>query len=449
MAKNFPEIEVRDLADIKPYAETPRVHSRAKRRKLASLLRRFGQITAILIDDHGVIIDGHLVVEELKALGETQVRVVVIANRDPAEIKALRIALNRLPMEAKWDAPRLKAEFQELLSLGFDMELTGFDTVEIDMALAIDDPSSGEVEDAPAGPVDGPAITQAGDIWQLGDNRVACGDARDTALVHRLMAGATTRMVFSDPPYNVAINGFVVGKGRHREFQCASGEMAKGEFVAFLTDALVGMAATLVDGGIAYVCMDWRHVQELLAAVEIVGLTVINMCVWAKTNPGMGSLYRSQHELIFVLKKGDAPHVNNVELGAKGRSRSNIWTVRGMSSFGADRDELLGSHPTVKPVSLVADAIKDVSHRGDLVFDPFLGSGTTLVAAHRTGRRCYGIELDPLYADVIVRRWEAETGREAILCSTGESFTRCCEVRLALPEPRQMLRLSGPVRAEG
>jgi len=436
------QIEHRNLADLKPYGSSPRVHGPAKRRKLRTLLRRFGQITPILIDEHDVIVDGHLVVDELKALGETQAKVVVLANRDPAEVQAIRLALNRLPMEAKWDAPRLKAEFEELLSIGFDMDLTGFDTVEIDMALAIDDVGVGEIEDAPPGPADGPAVSRTGDIWILGDHRLACGDCRDDGLVGQLMAGTTAQMVFTDPPYNLEVGGFVVGKGRHREFACASGEMAKPEFIAFLAQALGACASAMADGAIAYCCIDWRHLEELLAAVGAIGLTVINMAVWAKTNPGMGSLYRSQHELIFVLKKGDAPHVNNVELGRNGRSRSNLWTYRGMSSFGADRDELLGSHPTVKPVALVADAIKDVSRRGDLVFDPFLGSGTTLIAAHRTGRRCFGIELDPLYADVIIRRWEAETGREAVLASSGATFEASMALRLTVSAPVALL--TGP-----
>jgi DNA modification methylase len=359
----------------------------------------------------------------------------VVANRDPAEIKAIRLALNRLPQDAGWNSTELKLEFEELLTLGFDMVVTGFETVEIDMALAIDDPSAGEVEDAPEGPGEGPAVSKPGDIWMLGDHRLACGDARDGQLIAALMAGASAQMAFTDPPYNVKIDGNAVGAGRHREFAFASGEMSKVEFTGFLTDALASVAAIMVDGAVAYVCMDWRHVEELLAATNAARLNQLNLAVWTKTNAGMGSLYRSQHELVFVLKKGDAPHINNVELGKHGRSRSNVWPYRGMTSFGADRDALLGSHPTVKPVALVADAIKDVSRRGDLVFDPFLGSGTTLIAAHRTGRRCYGIELDPAYADVIIRRWESETGRQAVLASTGEPFDACASVRLSPPAP--------------
>jgi DNA modification methylase len=450
MAKNAPEIQVRNIADLKPYDDTARVHSRAKRRKMNTLLRRFGQLGAILIDERDQIIDGHLVADTLKGLGETEVKVVVIANRDPAEIKAIRLAVNRLAMEATWDTPKLKRELEDLLALSFDMELTGFDTVEIDQTLDIDDLGSGEVEDAPPPPSEGPAIAQPGDIWLLGEHRVACGDCRDPALVARLMAGASAQMVFTDPPYNVAIGGFVVGAGRHREFACASGEMNPAEFADFLTETLTLTSSAMADGAIAFVCMDWRHLRELLVAVTRAQLEVMNLCIWSKGNAGMGAFYRSQHELVFVLKKGDAPHINNFELGQKGRSRSNVWTYRGMNSFGAGRDELLAAHPTVKPVALVADAIKDVSHRGGIVLDPFLGSGTTVIAANRTGRRCYGLELDPAYVDVIIRRWEAETGGSAVHADTGDAFdgrsSAPAERRLPL-EPARLL--AGPAGMVG
>ena len=312
MSSNSMSVEHRNLSDLKPYSNYPRTHSRRQREKLKTLLMRFGQLTPVIVDAENVIVDGAAVVETWKALGNDQIAVIVTPSRDPAAIRAIRLALNRLPADAGWDGARLKVEFEELLELGFDMSLTGFDTVEIDMALAIDEPSSAEVEDPPAGPRDGPATAQPGDVWLMDQHRVACGDARDRHLLARLMNGASAQVVFTDPPYNVAISGFVVGKGRHREFAFASGEMAKPEFTGFLAEALDGVAGAMMEGGVAFVCMDWRHIEELLSAVAAVGLTVVNLCVWAKTNPGMGSLYRSQHELVFVLKKGDAPHVNNV-----------------------------------------------------------------------------------------------------------------------------------------
>lgn len=254
--------------------------------------------------------------------------------------------------------------------------------------------------------------------------QVICGDARDPQVCADLMGTDTARMMFSDPPYNVKIGGHVCGLGRtvHREFAMACGEMDKAQFTAFLGAFLTAASAGLTDGAVLFICMDWRHLPELFAAAEAEGLIPLNMCVWAKTNAGMGSFYRSQHEMILAVKKGTAPHINTFELGRKGRSRSNLWTYRGMNVLGAERDDLLKLHPTVKPVALVADAIKDVSHRGDIVLDPFLGSGTTLIAAHETGRRCFGIEYDPAYVDLIVRRWLDHTGGTAILAGAGESF---------------------------
>jgi DNA modification methylase len=443
MPNNALAIDYRLIEDLKPYPGSARTHSRAQKAKLKALLARFGQVVPILIDHDNVIVDGHVVLTEWAALGNDQIAVVVCAGRDPAEIKALRLALGRIPQESGWDKTALKAEFESLLELGFDMDLTGFDAVEIDMALAIDEPSAGEVEDAPPPPSSGPPVAQTGQIWRLGPHKVACGDSRDATLMARLMDGENADLVLTDPPYNVPISGFVVGAGRHREFAFASGEMTPAQFTEFLHDGLAPSVEVLRDGAIAYVFMDWRHLEELLGAVKALKLTMLNLCVWAKSNAGMGSLYRSQHELVFVLKKGAAPHVNNVELGKHGRSRSNVWTYRGMSSFGAERDELLASHPSVKPLQLVADALKDTSRRGDIVLDPFLGSGTTLLSAHRTGRRCRGVEFDPAYVDLIIARWEAETGKDAILASTGETFQACREAKMALAAPPMRL-LTGP-----
>lgn len=298
--------------------------------------------------------------------------------------------------------------------------------MEIDFHLDTDPPRPGELEDAPP-PVDpgALAVSQPGDLWKLGGNhRVLCGDAKSGDAVARLMGGETAQHCFTDPPYNVAIAGFVSGLGRnkHREFAEASGEMPSGEFVTFLVAFLAAAAAHLADGAVLHVCMDWRHVGELSEAGRASGLRLLNICVWTKTNPGMGSFYRSQHELVFVFKKGDGPFRNNVQLGAKGRSRSNVWSYRGMNVPGNDRDDLLATHPTVKPVRLVADAILDVTKRGDIVLDPFLGSGTTLIAAEDMGRRCVGIEIDPLYVDASIRRWQAHTGYAAVHCETGEAF---------------------------
>ena len=428
---NTLQIEHRKLAELSGLDQTLRVHSRAQQRKIAAFTRSFGPLRPILIAPDGRIIDGVALAQTLKDQGYDEVPVVVVHGRSPEELRLIRLGLNRLAEDASWNKAALATEFRELLALSFDVELAGFDTVEIDMALAIEDEmGSAEVEDAPPAPRAGATVAQVGDLWRLREHRLVCGDARDPAALARLMGEDRARMVFTDPPYNVAIDGFVAGRGRHREFAMASGEMSESEFVAFLTDALSALTPHLVDGAILDVCMDWRHSAEVLAAIAAAGLSLMNLCVWAKTNAGMGTFYRSQHELVWIAKYGSATHTNTFELGQKGRSRSNLWTYRGMNAVGGERDELIKLHPTVKPAALVADAIKDVSARGEIVLDPFLGSGTTLIAAERTGRRGYGLELDPAYADVILRRYQAETGIVPVLADTGERFD---EREAALP----------------
>jgi DNA modification methylase len=273
----------------------------------------------------------------------------------------------------------------------------------------------------------GPPLTKPGDLWLLGDHhRLLCGNALEVTDYRTLMNDARAAMIFTDPPYNVKIDGHVSGLGtiRHREFAMAAGEMSETEFISFLTRGCSLMARYSIDGSIHYICMDWRHMFELLEAGRLAYTELKNVCVWTKDNAGMGSLYRSQHELVFVFKHGRAAHRNNVDLGRHGRYRTNVWRYAGINSFSRKTDEgnLMEIHPTVKPVAMVADAILDCSARGDIVLDPFLGSGTTLMAAERTGRICYGLELDPVYVDAAIRRWQAYTGGQVINASTGCSF---------------------------
>jgi DNA modification methylase len=435
--RNALDVVYLPIREVKPYENHARVHNSKQRRKLVSLLRKFGQVAPIIVDAANVIVDGHAVHVGLQELGCDEIAVVVARNRDPSEIRALRLALNRLPQEAGWDDCALRSEFRELLSLGFDMELTGFDAVEIDMALSIDEPGAGAVEAEPAEdlePIASPRVKR-GDVYILGRHAIACGDARDADLISRLTSGRKASVVFTDPPYNVKIDGFVSGLGntRHSEFAMASGEMTKDAFTAFLAEFIAALIPALHDGAILFVCMDWRHMGEVLDAGERNGLELKNLCVWTKSNAGMGSFYRSAHELVFVFKHGEAAHQNNFELGQHGRSRSNVWPYRGVNTFGRDRMELLGVHPTVKPMLMIADALKDVSRRGDLVFDPFLGSGSTLLAAEETGRICLGVELDPGYVEVAIRRWEKRTRRDAVHADTGQTFSCPCEQASARP----------------
>jgi len=348
------------------------------------------------------------------------------------------LADNRLAEKAGWDRDILAIELQHLVLVDttFDVSITGFEMAEIDVLI-------GEGQDAgkddPADQVPavepGPAVTRLGDIWILGRHRLICGDATDSATYAYLLDGASAQLVFTDPPYNVKIDGHVggLGKVKHREFAMASGEMSEAEFTGFLSRVFDHLSRYTIDGAVHFICMDWRHVGEVLAGARTAYSALKNICVWSKNNGGMGSLYRSQHEFVFVFKSGTAPHINNIELGKHGRYRTNVWSYAGINSFGANRDADLAMHPTVKPVALVADAILDCSKRNGIVLDAFAGSGTTLVAAERTGRRGYGIELDPHYCDVIVRRLARIAGLQAVHAATGETFNEVAGRRSSEP----------------
>jgi DNA modification methylase len=417
------EITERSVNDLRPPERSVRTHNRAQERKLTRIIRKHGIVAPIIVDPNGNIINGELVWKCSKKLGFDSVPTVVVRTNDPAAVKALRLALNRVAEDAGWDKENLREELKYLLEVDYELDLTGFDAPEIDAILEIETPTIGVVdldeEELPTGP----AVADTGDIIACGRHRIACGDARDPALLARLRGKNAVRMVMTDPPFNIPIDGFVGGKGgvRHREFAHASGEMSDAEFLAFLAGFFTTAMTTLIPGALVYTWMDWRHIDTLIAAGKQSGLALLNICVWAKTTAGMGSLYRSQHELCSIFKFGSEPHVNNVELGKHGRSRSNLWTARGMASFGRERNEL-SLHPTIKPVRLLADAILDASKRGDTVLDSFLGSGSTLLACDEIGRRCFGVEIDPLYVDVAVRRWQRATRRDAIFEDTGETF---------------------------
>lgn len=422
-----PEIAMRPPAALKPAARNARTHSRKQVRQIADSIQRFGFTNPVLIDADDTILAGHGRVAAARLLQLPEVPVLCIAHLSAAERKAYALADNKIALNAGWDQDLLALELQELLDFDFEVELTGFSLAEIDNTL---DAAKERSTEAEVGPLDcipdaaGPAVTIAGDIWHLGRHRLICGDARDQAAYAALLGNEQAALVFTDPPYNVAIDGNVCGLGKvhHREFAMASGEMSTSEFTAFLAETLGQAAAHAGSGTILFVCMDWRHMRELCEAGDACDFELKNLVVWNKTNGGMGTFYRSKHELIFVFKHGDARHVNSFGLGETGRYRTNVWDYPGISSRSASRDEELGMHPTVKPVALVADALRDCSRRGDVVLDPFAGSGTTLVAAEHTGRLARLIEYDPLYCDIIVRRFEAVTGKRATLGPRGPAF---------------------------
>jgi DNA modification methylase len=415
------------IHSLRPYPHNARTHSARQIREIARSLERFGFTNPILIDQGNQIIAGYGRVAAARLLGMKQVPTLRIDHLTEIEKRAYILADNRLAEKAGWDRETLAIELQALIDADFEVELTGFATAEVDLVLGeasekVDDAL--QPEDVITDVRDGPAVTQRGDIWLLGSHRLICGDARDPASYGQLLQGRRAEFVFADPPYNVKIEGHVGGRGRfrHCNFAMASGEMSPSQYTEFLYACFSETAAHSQDGSIHDVCIDWRHIDEMLAAGRRVYDELKNVCVWCKTNAGMGSFYRSQHEFIFIWKIGSASHVNNFELGQFGRSRSNVWGYAGVNSFRPGRIEELAMHPTVKPVALVADAIKDCSRRGGLVLDPFAGSGTTIIAAEKTGRRARAIEIDPHYCDAIVRRWQAYVGKLAIHEPTGTSF---------------------------
>lgn len=429
------EITMRNIAQLRPRAGNPRTHTRRQKEQLARAIKRFSFTVPVVVDEDGVILAGHARVEAAQMLGMTEIPTIRLADMSEADKRAYVIADNKLAENAGWDLKLLKADFEFLTSLDFDFDatLTGFDEPEIEGLLH----GGGEKEpkaspdDALIEPSGGAPCTRPGDVWEIGPHRLICGDSLAEETYVQLLGEEKASMIFADPPYNVPINGHVSGLGQtqHREFAMASGEMSPEAFQRFLFDVFSLLAKHSADGSIHFQCMDFRHLSEMMAAGMGAYTELKNLCVWAKTNGGMGSLYRSAHELVFVFKSGRAPHINNVELGKNGRYRTNLWTYAGANSFGQGRDQDLADHPTVKPVGLVKDAILDCSRRGDLVLDPFAGSGTTLLAAHRTGRRGYAIEIDPIYCDVIIRRLRERAGLEATLA--GRPFDEVAAERAA------------------
>jgi DNA modification methylase len=425
------------IDQLRTYERSLRKRKNGGAEALKNSVSSFGIVLPVLIDSKMTIIGGEGIVATARDLGYTEVPTVRIDHLDDAEVRMLRIALNKLAETSEWNRIELAAEFAELVTLDIDLayEVTGFDTVEIDnLVHAPAEPDGEDPDDLPILPgLPGSEVTRLGDIWELGDHRLLCGSSLEMDNLARLMGDDRARMVLTDSPFNVKISGHVsgLGKTKHREFAQASGEMSEAEFIEFQSTSTRTLAAYCIDGALLYLYMDWRHVWEIMSGIRAAGLTLFNLAVWVKRAGGMGSFYRSQHELVFIAKKGKTSHINNVQLGRFGRNRTNCWHYAGMNSFGAGRDELLAAHPTVKPVAMLSDAIRDASHRGDIVLDGFLGSGSTLIAAERTGRVCRGVELDPLYVDSIVRRWEKATGRVATLFPGGETFAQVAARREA------------------
>ena len=418
-------IENRQISELRTASRQVRRSNAAHIAEVAASFEQFGICAPPLITVTGEIIDGHSRIEAAKVLGLTEIQCLVVGHLVSKDFRRLRIALNRIQEKGEWDLPALEIELGELnIEFGGDLFIPGIEPQILDGFLQ-EHLQVRETQAHLAPNKSGKVITRLGDVWKLGRHVLACVDARDLGFVLRVLQSEfgtiKVRLNCSDLPYNVKIQGHVTG-GNHHEFVMASGEMSDAEFKVFLTDSLKAIFEPLEDGGLSMLFMDWRGLKILLEAAELAGFSLLNIVVWAKTNAGMGSLYRSQHEFVVVVKKGNAPHVNNIELGRHGRYRSNLWTYPGASSLGSDAREHLADHPTPKPVALLEDAILDVTERGDLVFDSFAGSGSTLIAADRVGRIFCGTELDPGYCDVILRRWRDHSGVSAVLLESGEDF---------------------------
>ena len=414
------------ISKLKLNPKNPRAHGPKQIRQIARSIETFTFLVPVLVDGQGNVLAGHGRIQAALLLGWTEVPVIFVDHLSENQARAFMIADNRLTENSVWDDRLLAQQLKELskLELDFSLEVTGFAMAEIDMhieGLAAetddDDPADALPEQT------GPAVTRLGDQWLLGRNRVGCGNALEEDSYAALMQDEKGAMAFIDTPFNVPIQGHVSGLGaiRHREFAMGCGEMNSDQFGAFLTRIFSLLARYSLDGAIHFICMDWRHMAEVLAAGAQVYTELKNLCLWVKNHTGMGAFYRSRHELIFVYKHGGAPHRNNIMLGKYGRDRTNVWSYPSPRTL-SEEGNLLGMHPTPKSVRMVADAILDCTSRGDIVLDSVLGSGTSVIAAERTGRHCFGLELDPLYVDTIVRRWQAYTGEQARLASSGRSF---------------------------
>ena len=430
------DVRMIPLDRVRPNPLNARTHSNRQIQQIADSIRAFGFAAPVLIDEGGMLLAGHARVQAAKLLGQDAIPALMIEGLSAVQKRALLLADNKIAENAGWDRERLAIELPELSELlvseGLDISITGFEPVEIDQIhIDFEEHASDPADEFKVGAHGDPVISQRNDLWILGNHRLLCGDARREADLARLMGDRRAAMGFLDPPYNVSIRQ-VVGRGRtkHPDFAMACGEMSDFQYTGFLREALEMAARFSKEASLHFVCIDWRHLEHLHAAAKIYG-TMLNLVVWVKSNAGQGSFYRSQHELIGVFRVGRGTHLNNVELGRHGRSRSNVWSYPGVNAFRAGRLEELTAHPTVKPVALVADAMKDCTRRGDIVLDTFGGSGTTILGAERVGRQAYVVEIAPSYVDVAIRRWQAFTHRDALHLDSGRSFDQTAAQRTA------------------
>jgi DNA modification methylase len=432
-------IEQRLLSNLKAPARRVRKYDLDDVVGLAQSIEQFGFTVPIIVGEDGQIIDGELRFEAARWLQLEKIPCLAIGHLSPNELRAFTIAANRIGQSREWDLDVLREEMEELLKDEFDIDALGFQDEEVDIILSEDGPKVEEPAPEPIPADEALPLTQLGDLWQQGRHRLLCGDALDPESYKQLLGDEEVQLLLADAPYNVKISGIV--STPHREFVQASGEMSDDQFEAFLATWLACAFAVMEPGAVGFAFMNWRGLEILLRAVRAAAFEQLDLVIWVKDNAGMGNLYRLQHELVVVMKKPGADHKNHIQLGAKGRWRSNCWFAPGANAPGSDTREMLKSHPTPKPVQLLSDAIIDVTDRGDIVLDSFGGSGSTMIAAERTGRIARLIELDPVYCDVILRRWLNEKGEEPVLLNTGESLAMVMKRRAAEAEEMTDARL--------
>ncbi|WP_262269561.1 site-specific DNA-methyltransferase [Microvirga yunnanensis] len=431
-------VEYVPIDSLKAYKRALRTHSPAHIEQLEASIQAFGFVQPILVDADGEIVGGHGIFEAARKAGYRSAPVVRLTHLDDAQKRTLRIALNRLAEKSGWNQELLALEFKELLELDltldldFDFTITGFASPEIDQLIERQEQvSNADPDEFLPDNVGGSPVSRLGDLWLLGEHRLICGDARDEATYARLLGDERAAMGIHDAPYDVPISGHVAKPGRHKEFIMGAGELGEA-FTPFLSAFLQASSGFLTPGGYQFCFMDWRHMGEMLTAGHAASLELKNLCVWNKGSGAMGSLYRSQHELVFVFKDPESPGANHVQLGRFGRNRTNVWDYPGAASLRKE----LELHPTPKNVRMIADAIRDVTSRNAIVLDAFSGSGTTIIACAKVGRRGYAVELDVHYVDVSVRRWEQWSGKIARHAETGLTFAEMAALREAASDPQ-------------
>jgi DNA modification methylase len=412
--------------------EKLRKHSLRQRKKAKLIFANQGIVTPLIVDTNHCIIDGVLRYEVAKELGLETLHVIVAQNPCQEDITQLELSLNRLAEDSRWDQTVLKPKIEQLIEYNVDLTFTGFETAEIDNILSFEVIEPGDQDWTTADPV-----TQVGDIWRVGDHIIACGNALspNEVLGGVLDSLELAKACITDPPYNVPTAGHIRTTQKHAEFAMAAGEMNDQDFTEFLSRSITASLPYMDTTALYYLFMDWRHVGNLNAAAKRNGLIQQNLCVWSKTNAGMGSFYRSQHELVGVYSLSDR-FQNNIQLGSSGRYRTNVWVYDGVNSFSATRADDLTDHPTIKPTQMIADIILDCTSIGDWVYDPFLGSGTTSQAAEQTRRRCLGIEYEPRYVDVALKRLKDRCGLEAIHLASGLTYADTAVERQSKSEAR-------------